>query len=328
MENEQSIYRKILRDALKVSWRYKYLWILGVFALLFSNIGVLRNLVQYGEYLGELNAPLSWQNFPIYLKSLFHLDFWLGLFNSSWVIATADLVLLGFIIGIFLWLGINAQLALLESVKYYLLKDKKKVEISHLMGKAQKKFWPALSINLIRQGLIVVIGGALGMPILLYLKNMEGFGTGIIYFLMILIFVLLLSIISFVTFYVYAYMVFYDKKFTEALKAAEKLFSKNWLVSLEMALFLFIIDILMTLLLNGLGLFIVLSVLWFVFIEDFMILVSLAILILLFSVLSLFLFAWLYNYQITAWSLLFLRLQEGNVKSKTRRLLGKLKRQK
>lgn len=328
MEQEHVIYRKVLRDALTVSWRYKYLWVLGIFAVLFSNIGVLRNLVNYGEYLGDLNAPLSWQNFPIYLKSLFHISFWQGLFTDSWIVATATLILLGFVIGIILWIGINAQLALLESVKYYLLKDKKKIPISHLMGKAQKKFWPALSINLLRQFLLIIIGGALGLPILFYLKSAEGWGSLLIYILVLLVFVVLLSVISFVTFYVYAYIVFYNKNFRDALKAAEKLFSKYWLVSLEMSLFLFVIDILMTLFLNGLGLFIILSLAWFLFVQDFLLIVSLFILMLVFSAVSVFLFAWLYNYQVTAWSLLFLRLQEGKAKSKAGRVIGKFLKKK
>lgn len=325
MNTEHSIYRKVLRDAFKVSWRYKYLWVLGIFAVLFSNVGVLRNLIKYSEYLGDLNAPLSMQNFPDYLMSLFHLDYWQGLFASSWIIGVASLVLLGFVIGILLWVGINAQLALLESVKYYLLKDKKKVKVSHLLAKAQKNFWPAVTINLIRQFLLIVIGGALGIPVLLYVKNIEGWPGIVLFTFTALAFILLLAIISFVTFYVYAYMIFYNKRFKVAVKSAEKLFSKYWLVSLEMSVFLFIIDIFMTLFLNSLGLFILLAIAWFIFVEELILVISLILLILLFSALSVFLFAWLYNYQITAWSLLFLRLQEGKVKSKTGRIIKKVK---
>lgn len=324
MKDQKNLYRHVVRDAFKLSWKYKYLWPLGLLGLLFSNIGVLKHLLKYSEHIEGSPSVFAWKNFSDYLLSLFHLEYWINLFSQTWIVASVGMILLAIIFGIFLWLSVNAQISILESVKYYLRSTKEKIRINNLFAKSQKKFWPVFSINMIRYALLLVIGGAVGVPFLYYLRS----GSFVIYLIGAFVLLFLLSIISFVCFYVYAYIVFYGKSLGQAIKAGENLFSKYWLVSIEMAALLFFIDFLMALFLSGLGLFIILSLLWLIVIQGFLLQLSILLLIIVFSIVSILLVAWLYNFQVTAWGLLFLVLQDGKASSKTGRILKRLKSKK
>ena len=139
------VYRKVLSDALKITWHYKYLWFLGLLALLFSNVGIIRPLLNYKENLQLLDV--SYSNF---LLSISHLGYWQGLFSQSAMIGILLFIAVGAVVVVFLWLSVQAQLALLQSVKTYLVKKKDKLVVSKLFAKSQKYVLPAIVINLFR----------------------------------------------------------------------------------------------------------------------------------------------------------------------------------
>ncbi|HOX96732.1 MAG TPA: hypothetical protein PL066_00040 [bacterium] len=323
METKQNaVYRFIWRDAFKFTWRNKYLWILSLFAMFFSNIGIVRHLAKYQDYLQSGANIFAWDNFVYYFLSLFKLAYWKNLFMTSWPVAVLSLVVTVFLVGILVWLSINAQIAIAESVKHYVQGLKTKLSREQLMGKAQNKFFPVLFINVIRQALIFLIGGAVAVPFLLYLYNSDV--SRFAYYILLVVVLFILSIVSFVAFYTFAYVVIYNKSIGQALKSAEQLFSKNWLVSLEMAIFLFLVEIFIVLLMNTFFLFIIASIFWMIQIQQLFLFFSLLALILIFSVFTVLLTAWVYNFQFSSWLLLFLRLQEGQANSKSYRLLKKI----
>ncbi len=316
------VYRKVLSDALKITWHYKYLWFLGLLALLFSNVGIIRPLLNYKENLQLLDV--SYSNF---LLSISHLGYWQGLFSQSAMIGILLFIAVGAVVVVFLWLSVQAQLALLQSVKTYLVKKKDKLVVSKLFAKSQKYVLPAIVINLFRTFIVFLIGGVIAMPILYYVDALSGLWSWLFYPILLL-FIFAIAVVSFITFYVYAYIVFYNKKFKEAIKSAENLFKKYWLVSLEMAIFLFIIDFLLSILLSSLAIFIPFAIITILQVNSSIIILSLLILIFLFSLLNIFFFSLLYNYKITSWSLLFLKLQKSQIKSKTGRIVNKLRKSK
>ncbi|HPL92757.1 MAG TPA: hypothetical protein PLB38_00545 [bacterium] len=319
---QNSVYRFIWRDAFKFTWRNKYLWILALLAMFFSNIGVVSHLLKYKDYVQAGADIFAWDNFVKYFLSLFKLDFWQDLFMTSWPIGILAFVLTGALVLILVWLSVNSQIGIAESVKHYVQGLKGQLSREQLLGKAQNKFLPVLFINILRQGLIFLIGGAIAVPCLLYLYNSDVFG--LYYYVALAAVLFLLSIISFVAFYMFAYVVIYNKSLGQALKSAEALFSKNWLVSLEMALFLFFVEIFIVLLMNAFFLFILLAIFWLLQIQSAFLVLSLVVLVFIFAIFTIFLMAWLYNFQFASWLLLFLRLQDGSASSKSSRLLKKI----
>lgn len=327
MDTKQgAVYRFIWRDAFKFTWRNKYLWVLALFAMFFSNIGVVSHLLKYKNYVAAGTDIFAWDNFVNYFLSLFKIEFWKGLFMTSWPVGILAFVLTGALILMLVWLSINSQIAIAESVKHYVQGLKTRLSQDQLLGKAQNKFLPVLIINVLRQGLIFVIGGAIAVPCLLYLYGADIFG--LYYYVALVAVLFLLSIISFVAFYTFAYVVIYNKSLGQALKAAEALFSRNWVVSLEMALFLFFVEIFIVLIMNAFFLFILLAIFWLLQIQNAFLFLSLVVLIFIFTIFTIFLMAWLYNFQFCSWLLLFLRLQDGSASSKSSRLLKKILRKK
>jgi hypothetical protein len=327
METKQNaVYRFIWRDAFKFTWRNKYLWVLALFAMFFSNIGVVSHLLKYKDYVQSGSDIFAWNNFVYYFLSLFKISFWKSLFMTSWPIGALAFVLTGALILVLVWLSINSQIAIAESVKHYVQGLKNRLSSDQLLGKAQNKFLPVLFINILRQGLIFVIGGAIAVPFLLYLYNADV--SGLYYYVAVVAVLFLLSIVSFVAFYMFAYVVIYNKSLGQALKSAEALFSRNWLVSLEMALFLFFVEIFIVLIMNAFFLFILLAIFWLLQIQSAFLVLSLIVLIFIFSIFTIFLMAWLYNFQFCSWLLLFLRLQDGGASSKSSRLLKKILKKK
>ena len=115
--------------------------------------------------------------------------------------------------------------------------------------------------------------------------------------------------------YSIAFVVIKDQKMLEALKNGWKLFKNNWLISVEMAFMLFLINFLFTLVIMFV------SYLFFIiFINVF----SLAMLPLGALVLLLFILmagCALTTFQITAWTDLFIKLRQNKISSHLERLM-------
>jgi len=322
-------YRNLLKQALNISWKHKYLWFFGLFASLLAAGGsieynILNQNINDGLVNGALLSAGSFAQTVITIKnlglgfiSLFHFDI-LTIINSLTII----LICLTLIITL-IWLSVSSQAALVISVRKIIGNNKKKEDILTIragLTNGHKKFWSVLGLNVIIKLLINAVLFLSTLPLLLIAIKDSGWFV-LAYVILFIIFLPIAISLSLMLKYAIAYSVLENEKFIISIEKGWKLFINNWLISLEMAIVLFIINflvsfaILIALTILFFPLFLVgmtFSLFWLVILMVFL---ALVFLVLAGSALS--------TFQITTWTDLFLNLKEGAMLAKLERIFSK-----
>lgn len=318
-------YRTILKQAWAVTWKHKYLWLLGLFASLVAGGGsweyqiITQNLGQNpieGSYfrLGSiLTVSDIVKNFCLGLISLFHQDFWTVL--NALTILLITLILLA----AFIWLAVTSQAALVGSLKKIFTSKKKldNLSIRDSLSEGYRHFWPVLSLNIVMKALIYLVVFIVGLP-LLFMAISNSVVLFVIYILIFIIFIPIAMSLSLLIKYAIAYKVIDNRTFVASLEKGAKLFCDNWLVSLEMAVILFLINFvfsgaaLIILSLFLLPLFLIglmFNLFWLIILT---LLSAIAVVVIFGSVLT--------TFQTASWTNLFLNLRENGGLAKLERL--------
>lgn len=239
-----SLYRKVLRQALSLSWNHKYLWFFGLFAALLGSGGEYEIIMR--SLGGEMGQGLS-----LGLSSLAETNIFSGQiietigsyaiedsfsFILFLLISLATLALTFFLI----WLTVVSQVALVNNSAAVLSGKKHNLDGGIEAGK--KNFWPVLGFNLLLKIIIFLTFVVIGLPIALTLGKLNYLASSLLYLAAFIIFVSLAVSLSFIVKYAIAYLVIKGNNFSSALKKAWFLFVDNWLISLEMAFALFFIN--------------------------------------------------------------------------------------
>ncbi len=329
-KKQTQIYRPILRKAWEITRQNRFLWIFGIFAALAGNSGVYEILLKGFDRVvargGSLPAQSTWLwitgmfSFPrledIYIQSPF-------LASLLWIIFFGVVAVLGVVI----WLSMSSRAALITSVKK--IAGRKKTNLHEGWTEGKKYFWPVLGLNLLSKALVFVLLLLITIPAMLYLTGQGGnMGVNLFFYVLaFIIFTVLALIVSFMAVYASCFVVAAEKTFVEAIVDSWKMFIKNWLVSIEMALILFVLAIGV-----GLGL-IVFTVLY---------MIPVALILFALSYLELSIGFWLIMclatlgwfvalffagaifsaFQFSSWTLLFLELCKRRVWSKILRFAG------
>lgn len=321
-------YRTILKQAWVLTWRHKYLWWFGIFAALLGNGGEFEILFnKAGANPGQALFP-SWQRIistGIFsrqtLSNIWNL-FRHDTLNLSLVLITG-LILLA--IGLFLvWLVVVSQAAIVNN-SAAIIRDKKHA-LRDGLDSGMLNFWPVLILNIIIKAVIYVLLAVISLPIIFWQGN---FSANLFHILALIIMVPVAIILSFIMKYAIAYAVINKSKTAPAIKQSWRLFKNNWLISFEMALMLFLINLLvgLAMVLAILVLAVPFLFLGLVFYYGFSIVGSWLIAILAFAS---FLFivvtigTALAVFQISAWTGLFLELEKKGATSKLVRLVNKM----
>ncbi len=320
-------YRSILKKALKTSWRYKYLWFFGLFATLINPGGeyqILNKTIKdglYGHFSETLTILSSTGIFS--LKAMSNI---LGLMKAnpiSALMSVIAIILLLFIIGFLIWLAISSQGAIVSKVQK--IEEGKKEEKSDFRADIQKgshSFWPILGFNAFLKIAIDIAFLLVSLPVLLMITNTIAFS--IIYIILFIIFIPIAISLSMVAKYAIGFSVLKKTKFIESIKKAWTLFNKNWIISLEMAIALFSINILASfavlfiILIFPMPLFFVCLAMGKITIAWIVVLLMVVFMILSGSFLTAF--------QISAWTDLFLKISKGLGASKIERIFKKKNR--
>lgn len=217
---------KLYKDALSKGWkltnRYPWLWLYGLFALLLSGNGG-----EFDFYFREVDTLTSFSRWKAGLENFF------SVFHGQWIVVLA----LGAIfLAAVLIVGYFAVIS--QSALIYATSQKSGAQLTFpaVYNEARKFFWPALIINFLAKCLILLIAALLAMPYLLWMNR---------YYLIAIIFLLIpvVLVISFITKYSINYVILKKEKWQSAVKKALALFRKNWLVSLEMAGIIFLLSL-------------------------------------------------------------------------------------
>jgi hypothetical protein len=150
-----------------------------------------------------------------------------------------------------LWLAVVSQVGLINNSAKIILSDgkKEKTTIKEGFEMGVKKFWQVLGFNLIGASLTCFFAVLVGLP-LVFLTVESGISVFLLYMLLFVIFIPLALIVSFLIKYAICFSVIKKHKFVDSFVSAWRVFAKNWLVSLEMALILFMIDFLVVVVLG------------------------------------------------------------------------------
>lgn len=331
------LYRKIFKDAAVASWRHKSLWLFGFFATLISGVGssgVILNRLITLDNAGE--QTLSAFNL---LGTILNVNF---LTNLAKTVAVSPETLL-------VWLVVLAILFLIAAAITYLavISQAGLVEAGGILDStpANKKarpqlptlfklffenrgnFWPVFWINVFVAISTAIASGILGI-IVVNLGTLSKISIGLVFGLYWLIWVIALVVNLAIYFggqYAINYVVLENYSLKESLASGLELFRRNWLVSLEMALLIFI------LLSVGLVIGTVLSIsAYFVMVlianifasigMKTAVIVTAVTLVLVLLLILLLLGAFLSTFVNLSWTFLFIRLTEGEAKSKLERL--------
>jgi len=245
--NRMLLYRDVLKKSFLIAWNHKYLWVFGVFAAMLG--GVSRYSISFSS------APENWSGMIFSAVAVFFnnslktgtLFSNLGrLFETDPVAATIFITFF-LIMGVFclllLWLAIVSEAGLINNAAKIIKSNGKKTMTTIQEGTAAgvKNFWPVLGYNLIGAGLTAFFAALVGLP-LLFMSMRADITVALLYVLLFLIFIPLALIISLMVKYAVSFVVIRGEKFVDAFVEACWLFGKYWLISLEMALILFIID--------------------------------------------------------------------------------------
>lgn len=321
-------YRIILKQAWDLTWRNKYLWWFGIFAALLGNGGELEIL--FNNTGGDPSQALfpAWQKivstglFSGHTLANIEILFKQDTLNMFLVLITLLIVLL---VGIFfIWLVIVSQASIVNNSAAII--KQKKHNIRDGLDAGILNFWPVLGLNVIIKAIIYILLVAISLPVIFWQGN---FSVKIFYIFALIIILPVAIILSFIMKYAIAYVVIYKKRILSAIRHSFRLFKKNWLISFEMAVILFFINLLI-------GLSIVLAILilavpflflGLIFFYAFSAVGSWLIAVLAFAT---FLFiivsagAALSVFQISSWTGLFLELDKKGGNSKIVRMVGNI----
>jgi len=236
-------YRNILKQAWQLTWHNKYLWWFGVFAALLGNGGELEILFNNaGANPSQAIFP-SWQR--IAATGVFK---WQTFANIGNLLKTdalnITLVLLSCLavlaILLFLvWLVIVAQAALVNNSAAVI--RQKKNNFRDGLAAGLLNFWPVFGLNVLVKAVIYVLLVAVSLPVIFFQTS---FSANVFYIIALVIMVPLAIVLSFIIKYAIAYVVIDKSRVVEALGQSWRLFKNNWLISFEMAVILFAINLL------------------------------------------------------------------------------------
>ena len=237
-----TLYRDIIKRAIKGSWSNKYFWFFGLFATFFTSSSL------YGLFANVVSGEVASSPFPIIsrLSSIFSLNTFgnIGVMMADDPINVVIIILIyfSFIVLFFFvaWLSTVSQGALVNNAALELTEKENNLKIG--LNAGIEKFWPVFSLNVILKFIFYLGFFIISLPFILGYFQKESLSDNLIFSIIFVFFVSLAIIFSFIVKYAIAYIVLKKESFTGGMKNAWGLFKNNWLISIEMAFLLFFID--------------------------------------------------------------------------------------
>lgn len=305
-----SFYRKnILNRAWNTTWFHKTLWFFGLFAALMAIGEEYDVLIRNGDILDAI--PRQIENFRVAAENgvLEGITSNISNFVNTNIPGTLY-ILISWIIAILAvaWLVIVSQGALIHGVKRNV--EGKSMHLLEGFDAGMGNFWPIFLTNVIAK--VVVYGLLFIVTIPMIVMYVKSHSVGAALVVMLWSFIILfpvMVVVSFITKFANAYIVIRKYPVKQAIAAAWSLFTRNMLVTLELAALLVVIKtivvyMVVATLINALGFpqFSTFSYILFVVVLGFV-------------------YAWLTTFQYASWTYLYYELEGGTASSKLRRLI-------
>lgn len=330
--NNNFKFRDILKRSYYIVIKNKFLWFFGFFAALFGVGGEFESLFNNYSNIGQkTDSILSVQNLyqtGVLWQAYENIS---NFFTSYPVQSFLFLLMVGVVFLVVIWMAIISQIALFDSANK--ISKNKKIGYSEAYHVGNKHFGSVLLVNILLRLSFFALFAVIAAPILSwFLVGGSALGGMVFVFLLFLIFIPISIIISFIVKYAIAYIVIKEEKVANSIKLGWELFKKNWIISIEMALFIFLIG---TVVAIGMLIIIGLVSIPFILLGGFSLFfgastgtfTGLSIIGIL-AIISWFIIVGVIGgafiaYQYTAWTLLFNEIIGNKAESKIKRLFDK-----
>lgn len=299
----------VIRKAWQATWSNKILWFFGLFAAILSFGEEYDLLVRNGDILDSIPQRLAqyravaeggtlaivWHDITEALRANIPGTLWLLLLFAVTILALA-------------WIVMVSQAALIEGSRRN--DDGKRIGILGGFDVGMSKFWSMFSLNVIMK---VFVYGSLFLVVVPSAYAYIRYGNhtaGLIAVLWTFLILLpVITVISFLTKFAMSYIVLHDYRAWQAIVASWKLFLKHWLVSIELAILLILINFVIV--------YTAATTLFYTFIVHTGTQTGFVVFLILMAAII----AILTTFQFAAWTMLFLRIEQGAAPSKLRRLV-------
>jgi hypothetical protein len=211
----ESLYRSILKKSWKITKKYKFLWIFGVFALWLGNGGEMQmffKTLNFVEDFTAIGVPQTIAN------NLLFLNFFYGSSFSSILIGIIFTLIFLIFLLLGLWLVVVSQTAIIKTT--YAISNNKEVSFFKVMKSSTPYFLPVLGFNLISKVLIAFLVFMLLLPILLIVVSTGSKFALPLSILIWVIFLPLAAIISFIMKYAINFFLIKKEKFLNSISKA------------------------------------------------------------------------------------------------------------
>lgn len=237
-----TFYRHILADAWGAIKSAKILWLLGFFVSFLGNGGVYELLIQGTGRLG-LNQDFggafalagvlpSGEQFAGAIGAVGGFDAAVALLIGLTILA---------MLGLAVWVVVSSQGGLIAGIRDAL--KGRKVAFNESFGAGAEVFWPLFTLNLFSRLAVMALFYLL-LALLVLLLTKATLVSSLAYLVGFLVAIPLTVIVGFITVYAACYVTLHRLSFIQALESALALFRRYWLVSLEMAVILFVVNVL------------------------------------------------------------------------------------
>ncbi|MBU0897939.1 hypothetical protein KKC67_01825 [Patescibacteria group bacterium] len=236
-----TLYRNILKQSWRTTWRNKYLWFFGIFAVLLGNAGEYKILSHslMGDDQSILPAIDRIAQTGIFSKHA--LDNIFGIMSQNPLLFSKMIIIflvIGFLICFLVWLSVVSQSAIVNSAASVI--KQKEHDFQKGMDSGIKNFWQIFALNIIANVAILLILAVISLPFLFGKINI--IVASLFYVILFIVFIPVAISLSLIIKYAIALTVINRNNLFDAIKLGWKLFKDNWVVSFEMALILFFIN--------------------------------------------------------------------------------------
>jgi hypothetical protein len=318
-------YRNILKKSWSITWRHKYLWFFGIFATLLGAGGEYDFVLNYlnstreeGLFPGwrdlATSGFFSWHTIPSIFQTIVSDPL-------SFIILILVLLFLLALFCFLVWLVIISQIGTIDATSKF--SGDKTASLKEGIDTGIKKFWPVFFLDFLSKAAISI----LVLFLTIFLLNDK---YAVIFQILFMVFFLISLFIAFLFKYGVNYIIIKGLKFDQAVKEGWKLLKKNWLVTIEMALILFLVSIIVALITIILVFTASAPLMFFAILfynlhsmGGFWLVASLAAILLL--ALVMIIGAVLTSFQISSWTIFFTELTGAGAKSKIERIFSKNK---
>jgi hypothetical protein len=317
-----ALYTNVFKQSLKTTFHNKYLWLFGFFATLF---GGSIELDLFNGILQKTNVFVQGgilTNSGLFGSQLFS-NLKLAAFSSDVIIIIFFFLCLAIAV---ILVAIISQVGIINNTAGFVERDER-VGLKVGIKAGMNHFWPVVVLDILAKIVVAVLLGIAFLP-LVKTMDVSTFGSNALFIVLFLVVVLLVISMAFIVKYISGYIVIYSQRFRDAVGSGWKLFRQNWLVSVEMGFMLLFINVFISFAVVMLISVVAIPLaLLTSFTMAYLSVQSFVIMYWLRFVIALLIFvaggAMLTSFNISAWTILFLRLNKGGAESKIMRIVSK-----